>query len=307
MPKQKVVVVKTNIGKIMRYIILKVIPPMTALWLENEIENKQSRNNTGTVNAVKFLFLVSRKTKTAPSKSLTKNNQGSITGQSQTKTALISTRPIKVVQRTAVDATMKLLDLNIKELPLTEEDGEFIDQLIKLLEPFTTATTALCGEKYPTVSLIFNYKKLLTLHVTANDLDSETISRVKAALLGDLQSRLVDPRFRDIQFITDQNRTDALAAIKNRMSTIALQMGLLSNRRKATADDSDQPPQLNILNDEEQSDDNNNYKEQEPAIVVEEDTPEEDSDQEPSSALGRLFDSSAADKGENGSLTNILF
>ncbi|KAH3720974.1 hypothetical protein DPMN_063886 [Dreissena polymorpha] len=61
-----------------------------------------------------------------------------------------------------------------------------------LLEPFKTAATVLCGEKYPTVSLIFNYKTLLILHVTANDLDSETISRVKAAMLGDLQTRYND-------------------------------------------------------------------------------------------------------------------
>ncbi|KAH3752069.1 hypothetical protein DPMN_186679 [Dreissena polymorpha] len=207
---------------------------------------------------------------------------------------------------------MKLRDLKIKEPPLTEDDGEFIDQLIKLLEPFKTAATVLCGEKYLTVSLIFNYKKLLTLHVTAHDLDSETISRVKAAMLAAMickhECSLVDPRFRDIQFITDQNITDALAAIKNKMSTIALRMGLMrqtavtQEEAKATADDSDQPPQLNVLNDEEQSDDNNNYKEQEPAIVVE-DTPEADNDKKPTSALGRLFDvfitkeeSSAADK-----------
>ncbi|XP_052284078.1 uncharacterized protein LOC127880750 [Dreissena polymorpha] len=94
------------------------------------------------------------------------------------------------------------------------------------------------------------------------------------------------------------------------MSTIALRIGLMrqtavtQEEAKATADDSDQPPQLNILNDEEQSDDNNNYKEQEPAIVVE-DTPEADNYKKPTSSLGRLFDvfitkeeSSAADKVE---------
>ncbi|KAH3792603.1 hypothetical protein DPMN_146100 [Dreissena polymorpha] len=82
------------------------------------------------------------------------------------------------------------------------------------------------------------------------------------------------------------------------------QTAVTQEAAKATADDSDQPPQLNILNDEEQSDDNNNYKEQEPAIVVE-DTPEADNDKTPASALGRLFDvfitkeeSSAADKVE---------
>ncbi|KAH3836644.1 hypothetical protein DPMN_110015 [Dreissena polymorpha] len=79
------------------------------------------------------------------------------------------------------------------------------------------------------------------------------------------------------------------------------QTAVTQEEAKATADDSDQPPQLNILNDEEQSDGNNNYKEQEPTIIVE-DTPEADNGKKPTSALGRLFitkeESSAADKVE---------
>ncbi|MBN3306654.1 ZBED4 protein, partial [Amia calva] len=95
------------------------------------------------------------------------------------------------------------------------------EDLVKLLNPLKTATTVLCDEKSPTLSLIVPLKSMIEQSMTPNDGDSTTVADTKRATLsnisgrynGDaynylLESTALDPRFRTLPL--DHNQRNAV-------------------------------------------------------------------------------------------------
>lgn len=61
--------------------------------------------------------------------------------------------------------------------------------IVKLLTPLKKATTVLCDESRPTISLIMPLKHMIQVSMAQCDGDSNTISQMKAAKLNDLANR----------------------------------------------------------------------------------------------------------------------
>lgn len=124
-------------------------------------------------------------------------------------------------QQAAVMAT--LLDKKIRKgscdvHTLSESDLLAAEQMVSLLAPLKTATTLMCEEKQPTVSIVAPLRiKLLTHFEYAPD-DSPLIKDMKRLMSDDLRERYVDeepfllraaaldPRFKKLPFLGDERR-----------------------------------------------------------------------------------------------------
>lgn len=96
------------------------------------------------------------------------------------------------------------------------------EDLVKLLHPLKKATTVLCEEKSPTVSLIVPLKSMIEQSMTPNDGDSTTMANTKTAILTNIANRysgdafnylvectVLDPRFRSLPQL-DQDQCKAV-------------------------------------------------------------------------------------------------
>ncbi|KAK7158525.1 hypothetical protein R3I94_004985 [Phoxinus phoxinus] len=101
---------------------------------------------------------------------------------------------------------------------LSESDLLAAEQMVSLLAPLKTATTLMCEEKQPTVSIVAPLRiKLLTHFEYAPD-DSPLIKEMKRLMSDDLRERYVDeepfllraaaldPRFKKLPFLGDERR-----------------------------------------------------------------------------------------------------
>ncbi|XP_069106896.1 E3 SUMO-protein ligase ZBED1-like [Argopecten irradians] len=128
-------------------------------------------------------------------------------------------------QQPAVYAALTCRELRGKEKDistLTESDIEDAEELVKVLSPLKTATIALCEETLPTLSIIrpLQYQLLNSLMLEQENDDSIT-QAVKRAVVNDLAGRyknntdiltratLLDPRFKTMPFLSDQERLEA--------------------------------------------------------------------------------------------------
>ncbi|KAJ8346850.1 hypothetical protein SKAU_G00282510 [Synaphobranchus kaupii] len=62
--------------------------------------------------------------------------------------------------------------------------------LVKLLKPLKTATTVLCDEKLPTVSLIIPMKRMIEQAMTPDAKDSAVLANTKSTILNDIFGQL---------------------------------------------------------------------------------------------------------------------
>ncbi|KAL0202589.1 hypothetical protein M9458_000607, partial [Cirrhinus mrigala] len=96
------------------------------------------------------------------------------------------------------------------------------EDLVKLLNPLKTATTVLCKEKRPTVSLIVPLKNMIEQNMAPDDSDSSTVADTKTAILSNisgrysrdvynylLESTALDPRFQTLPHL-DRNQHEAV-------------------------------------------------------------------------------------------------
>ncbi len=96
------------------------------------------------------------------------------------------------------------------------------EDLVKLLNPLKTATTVLCEEKSPTVSLIVPLKSVIEQRMTPNDGNSTTMANTKMAILRNIADRYsgdaynyllectaLDPRFRTLPQL-DHDQCEAI-------------------------------------------------------------------------------------------------
>lgn len=63
------------------------------------------------------------------------------------------------------------------------------EDLVKLLNPLKTATSGLCEETSPTVSLIVPLKSMIEQSMTPNDGDSTTVADARRAVLSNILGR----------------------------------------------------------------------------------------------------------------------
>lgn len=107
---------------------------------------------------------------------------------------------------------------------LTERDLTSAEELVAVLTPLKIATTALCEESVPTLSMILPLQhQLLNYIMKAKDDDSALIRQVKKEVVNDFSKRyqdactrqdltvatLLDPRFKSTPFLSDKDRLDA--------------------------------------------------------------------------------------------------
>ncbi|XP_039595172.1 uncharacterized protein LOC120517114 [Polypterus senegalus] len=105
--------------------------------------------------------------------------------------------------------------------------------LVKLLNPLKTATTVLCEEKRPTVSLIVPLKNMIEQNMAPNDSDSPTVADTKRAILsnisgrysGDvdnylLESTALDPRFQSLTQLDCNQREAVFQRIQKRVEQL---------------------------------------------------------------------------------------
>ncbi|XP_045202544.1 uncharacterized protein LOC123556020 [Mercenaria mercenaria] len=130
-------------------------------------------------------------------------------------------------QQPAIYAALTSRELRGKEKDVTtlsESEITAAEELVVVLSPLKTATTALCKESVPTVSLIIPLQyQLVTNILQEKDNDTELIKAVKKAIVEDLSARyqnqdtrkelvlslLLDPRFKLAPFLTEQEKMEA--------------------------------------------------------------------------------------------------
>ncbi|XP_077070815.1 uncharacterized protein LOC143722931 [Siphateles boraxobius] len=90
--------------------------------------------------------------------------------------------------------------------------------MVKLLSPVKTATTIMCEEEQPTVSVIAPLQAKLLKHFTVTAEDSSVITEMKQIMATDLEHRYMDvrpvlyrasaldPRFKKLPFLSEEER-----------------------------------------------------------------------------------------------------
>ena len=118
----------------------------------------------------------------------------------------------------------------LKSKLYTFDEQTTVDTLIKILEPFKTATVILSSESVPTCSKVLPIVHKLNILLEIKNDDSATIAKVKKAMTSNLQKRvcgteaqstyhlafLLDPRTKLLNFVSrdiKQNTIDELQGI----------------------------------------------------------------------------------------------
>ena len=130
-----------------------------------------------------------------------------------------------VEQQHAMYAALMSKELRTRERDMSafqEEEVTRVEELLSVLTPLKTATVALCEEKVPTVSIIVPLQfQLVNNAMQGVADDTPFITKVKAAVGNDLCNRyhvmqpelltatLLDPRFKEVPFLTDEQKRDA--------------------------------------------------------------------------------------------------
>lgn len=130
-------------------------------------------------------------------------------------------------QQPAIYAALTSRDLRGRDsgvATMSERDITSAEELVVVLTPLKVATTALCEESVPTVSIILPLQHQLLNHtMEVNEDDTPLIKQVKCAIVSDLSGRyqdtvtknnltvatLLDPRFKSAPFLSDADRLDA--------------------------------------------------------------------------------------------------
>ncbi|KAL0154283.1 hypothetical protein M9458_050396 [Cirrhinus mrigala] len=117
---------------------------------------------------------------------------------------------------------------NVREIDnLDAADIADAEDIVKLLTPLKKPTTVLCDESRPTISLIMPLKHMIQVSMAPCDVDSNTVSQMKAAILNDLadryqgeqaeflyESSALDPRFRALPHLNNSERDEIFNRLK---------------------------------------------------------------------------------------------
>ena len=147
-----------------------------------------------------------------------------------------------------------------------------IEELINILEPFAIATTVLSGSSYGTISIVSPLIHKFCSNLDRKDDDSDNIQQIKTTIRSDLKVRYtgdsakmlqeaayLDPRFKHLNFLSDDEKEDTIERIKVKMLLAAESEGSSSSdtseaeARQSNESTDPQPPKkkkknaLNIL------------------------------------------------------------
>ena len=127
-----------------------------------------------------------------------------------------------IEMQVAVDATLMSPDLKNKDKDLKflqDDDIRVATMVMESLKPLKQVTTMLCSEKNPTVSTIIPlYNKMLNVYFHAQADELPAVTSLKSAIAEDLKGRYdsclkillkataLDPRFKGLPHLTDQER-----------------------------------------------------------------------------------------------------
>lgn len=123
-------------------------------------------------------------------------------------------------------------------LDLKPDQWELLLQMVTTLKPLQVATTALCLDQNVSVSLIYPVVNgLLKKHLVIGSDDLPVVKRFKELIAGELHRRFqfdpecvpilaaaVDPRYKELKFISGEERTQVHEALLDRVQKLHLQL-----------------------------------------------------------------------------------
>ncbi len=131
----------------------------------------------------------------------------------------------------AVAASLKM-EKKYRHLALTPDELTSLEEAKDLLKPWKELTVTMSSEKDVTISLVTpSLHKLKNILLQQRDGDSEITREMKEAMQNDLKTRykdesvrlflhvacLLDPRFKSLDFLTEEERWEAHCDLKHRM------------------------------------------------------------------------------------------
>ena len=140
-------------------------------------------------------------------------------------------------QEPAIHAALSSPDVkkNLKDVvTLSCDDMSQAEHIMNVLEPLKTVTNIMCSERTPTVSLISPMKAIILETMVDKPDDSTMVKEVKRAVRNDLSNRYeesdinrfllmasaMDPRFKCLPKLDDEQRNDVYADIKERVLSL---------------------------------------------------------------------------------------
>ncbi|KAK7913711.1 hypothetical protein WMY93_013922 [Mugilogobius chulae] len=167
-------------------------------------------------------------------------------------------------QQSAIVATFMSKDLRkgvVDISLLTDQDIVAMEDIVKLMEPMKMATTVMCEEDQPTISVVAPLRAKLLNHLQPCDEDTTLVAEMKRVMLEDFSSRYkgieetlnkaaaLDPRFKELPYLEKDVREVVFANLaleatqpQNEMLT---EQGSSSSDMATTIDatNPDEPPQ----------------------------------------------------------------
>ncbi|KAE8297845.1 hypothetical protein D5F01_LYC02317 [Larimichthys crocea] len=160
-------------------------------------------------------------------------------------------------QQAAITAALTSTELkqNARSIDTLDScDVRDAEDLVKLLQPLKTATTVLCEEKSPTVSLIVPLKSMIEQSMTPDDGDSTTVANTKTAILTNIANRysgdafnyllectVLDPRFRTLPQLDHDQCETVFLRVQNKAEQLLQKQSTAEEREGGAAGGADCP------------------------------------------------------------------
>ncbi|XP_061108746.1 E3 SUMO-protein ligase ZBED1-like isoform X2 [Conger conger] len=150
---------------------------------------------------------------------------------------------------------------------LSEADVTCAEEVLKGMKPMKDAILVMSEEKMPTLSLIAPLHDNLVKSTAEMEDDSATVKEIKLAIAQDLGKRYtnanetlymasaVDPRFKDLLFLTEQKKTETYSRLTDAVTDV-----IKKKRNEAEVVDSDNPVPVVREEDQEAADHSPNSK-----------------------------------------------
>ncbi|XDV25419.1 hypothetical protein PO909_029340 [Leuciscus waleckii] len=130
-------------------------------------------------------------------------------------------------QQPAIMATLMSKDLRkgVTEYTLSESDIANMDDIVQLMGPVKMATTVMCEEDQPTLSVIAPLQAKLLKHLQPCEDDSTLVAEIKRVMTNDLSTRYrgtqdalniasaLDPRFKELPYLEKEDREQVYAKL----------------------------------------------------------------------------------------------
>ncbi|KAJ8343843.1 hypothetical protein SKAU_G00311720 [Synaphobranchus kaupii] len=149
-------------------------------------------------------------------------------------------------QKAAVEATLMSKDFRKGEEANTLKDCDIssAEDVVQLMTPIKMATTVMCEEQQPTVSVIAPLKAKLLSHLKPNEDDSAIVKEMKNVMVKDLSDRYsdvndslykasaLDPRFKELPFIEFEERECTYAKVAVEAADIHTKMSRVPKKQR---------------------------------------------------------------------------